>query len=319
MVHKKTEDPGTGELFPGEGVGDAPAQKSFFAERIEEIKAKDLELRKGEIQDSETDATMPWWGDEYRGVPADLARSALFSVRGRHEQRKVFAELTTLRTWGDRSLLFQGEQLDQFDREVWMEVMNRFKSTLIAGRVGGQVFFTKRDILNSMGWNTNGSSMKRLDECLKRLYDAQIQIIVPMRYTYNGRLLADVLYGEEVERYRVTILSDAVRLFGPDHVRLHHQTYMELVGDVSKWMHIFCTSHYGTEESPQFLSTTDMLDLMSRPARPDHTEFARTVRAAAEQLCRQGVLHGWKLTRRARRGVSYYVLAYWHPPRKKQG
>ena len=149
MAPKKNDNPGTGELFPGEGVGDAPAQKSFFAERIEEIKAKDLELRKGESRvDPTVDATMPWWSSAHRGFPADMARSALFAVRGRHEARKAFSDPVTLRTWGDRSLLFQGEQLDQYDREVWMEVMDRFKSAQVSGQLGAQVFFTKRDILS---------------------------------------------------------------------------------------------------------------------------------------------------------------------------
>jgi hypothetical protein len=253
--------------------------------------------------------TMPWWPDTDRALPADVARSALFSVV-KSGQRRTYNEEVVLASWKDTTLRFKGEQFDRLDRDVWVQLLHRFRSQVVKGRAT-RVYFSKRGLLRDLGLVAAGPSAERLDRSLERLQRSLVIIDTP-RYTFRGQLLGPLVKDKDLDRYAVTLHEEVVTLFTPEYGRVGNEQHHKLRGDFTAWLHYYASTHSGTVYNPHRITSTNLLRLAGMPDDGDHRRFAHLLKTSClPQLQQAGAISDWKLSGKKKEGRSYYVLEFW--------
>src|SRR5208283_569608 len=64
----------------------------------------------------------PFWPDTDRAAPNTFLRSALFGVVKKGERR--YCKNEKLTAWPGHELAYTGQQLDQYDEDVWMHLVH---------------------------------------------------------------------------------------------------------------------------------------------------------------------------------------------------
>ncbi|MDQ2694029.1 MAG: plasmid replication initiator TrfA [Pseudomonadota bacterium] len=147
----------------------APARQPDLLERFKE--------RAGEIKqpDLGRQLFLPGFEDELRALPNHLARSSLFAPiqRGRREYHKR----VELASRGDVRILFDGEQLDEADRDVFMQAL--FEARKVP--LGERVYIDRAAFLRAIGRHGRGQWYKWLDGACWRLFRG-VLVVETKRY-----------------------------------------------------------------------------------------------------------------------------------------
>ena len=88
------------------------------------------------------------WPETDYVAPIAFLRSALFGIVPKGRRRSV--EGLSLAHYGGFELRFTGEVLDQFDHDLWLVAVRLAREH----GMGMNVHFSKRSILNALGWDT---------------------------------------------------------------------------------------------------------------------------------------------------------------------
>jgi hypothetical protein len=156
-------------------TGKTTAAKAL-AERIE--KAEDEALKKASLKRAKdkqlTLFDVAPWPDHMRGMPNDIARSAIFTVRSKKTPRENLENEVIFSVMKDLKITYTGTELRAYDDEiVWLQVMEYAKRVPI----GDPITFTFYEMCKDLGWPINGKYYEHVEECLTRLQTTALKFI----------------------------------------------------------------------------------------------------------------------------------------------
>jgi hypothetical protein len=163
---------------------------------------------------------------EYRCLPNDCIRSALFTAKNRNvARRSMFREkIYHLHEDSGVSIIYTGTELRAEDDElVLMQILHYAKKTPL----GERVVFNATDLLDAIGWQRNGDSYTHLRDCLTRLKATELVVENKKRYGKSGSMSLIGDYesaGDNIldkKMYRIVVSPKLMVLFAGDSFTAH--------------------------------------------------------------------------------------------------
>lgn len=123
--------------------------------------------------------------EDKRHLPNDLARSSLFTTRGRKIKRQSMTQEKLFHYNEHISINFSGVELRAEDDElIWLQILNYGKSV----QLGEPFEFTVNDLVKEVGWTKNGRNYDRARKCLSRLKATEIAVTNTAAYGHSGAI-----------------------------------------------------------------------------------------------------------------------------------
>ncbi|MGV0950941.1 MAG: plasmid replication initiator TrfA [Azonexus sp.] len=151
---------------------------------------------------------LDFWEDEKRAAPNAVFRSALFPALNNKQTRKFIKDKALFSVSGIE-VIFTGEQFDQADLDVYLELLNRAKPLPL----GTPIKFSAHSLLKDLGRNTGNSDHKWLHSVLVRLRGGTVDM-TDHKKRYFGGLIEGGFKDELTKQYEITINPKFAVLFG---------------------------------------------------------------------------------------------------------
>ena len=241
---------------------------------------------------------LPFWPEQTRALPNDLARSALFTVQNRKQTRKHLHQ-AEVAAFGDIKLRYTGEQLRQDDEDVWLAIQHLARNRPIHE----PVVFRPVDMVRGLGWAIKGQSYTRLKDTIVRLKatDLQVQCRVGL---FGGSLIQTYAFNRDEGDIAKSNVADMLdkgywaiwldpqisQLFRPDTYTLIDWEQRRQLAPLAKWLHSYFKGH--SEPFPIKVATiqkmcgTDAVNLF---------HFRDDLKRALNRLQQIGFLLAWHL------------------------
>ena len=153
---------------------------------------------------------LQFWGEDYRAAPNAVFRSALFpALHPTQKENRPFLKNEEIFCVAGLKILFTGEQFDQSDLDVYLEILNMARSFPL----GTPIQFSAYALLKALGLTVGGKDHKRLHDVLIRLCGGVIDI-TDHEKRYFGQLLHGGIRDEITQNYTIKINPDFAVLFG---------------------------------------------------------------------------------------------------------
>lgn len=240
-------------------------------------------------------------------LPNCFARSALFAAvkesdREMLRDQKIFS----LQNY---EITYTGDQLNQSDLDVFMALLCERMNTPF----GEEVFFSAYSILRRMNWSANSVGYERLEQCIKRLQRAQIEVRYnrgeedkhPVRYV--GSFVKNFLESDDrplrvagterefaKSRWVVRMDVELTKLFVNEDVTLG-LWYLRRKIDGRQPLAQYLLSYLITHKKPLPV-TFRMIKELSGSSERNETNFVYRAEKALTTLVAIGVLKRWWVT-----------------------
>lgn len=233
---------------------------------------------------------VPECPESMRIIPSTLLRSALFGIMRRGSGRK-YIDGETLTAWKGASIRYKGQQLDQYDLDVWLQVLYivRQQSFNVA-----RAEFTARSFLKTIGRKVSGAAVNILFKSLERMVACAVTVELNGR-SYTGSLIENFVRDKQSDLYVVHINPDLCRLFDAGHTRLHWETRLALPTDLSRWLHGYVLSHQATLNAPHRIAVKTLYALTGSSAAALKS-FRQILRQSMTSLEQANVVWKWRIT-----------------------
>lgn len=147
------------------------------------------------------------WADDKRAAPNLVFRSALFPAL--NNQKRKFVKEQKLYSVGGLEVTFTGEQFDQSDLDVYLEILNFAKGVPL----GQPVKFSAYAMLKALGRATGNANHKWLHSVLVRLRGGTVEVETS-KDSYLGGLVDGAFKDKLTKHYEVTLNPKYALLFG---------------------------------------------------------------------------------------------------------
>ena len=223
-------------------------------------------------------------------TPHALAQSAIFSTQVFRSQatRPRYSEKTQLASLGHMSVFqLAGEQLDQNDADVFLELLRRVLENGDGDSREARVCFNRVELLRSIGRSKGGNTLRLLSASLERLTDATFYFQIPELLTGRSRLILKSLTQEDAPEleadYEVLIDVELAKLFGREQWSFLRKAEREkLSGDpLAKGLH----AYYSTHKLPHAMLISTVQRLMGREGM-QASKFRRALQSSLSNLKR---------------------------------
>lgn len=173
-------------------------------------KPKEAEAKKPEPPKAADVIQLAFWGEDYRAAPNAVFRSALFpALHPTQKENRPFLKNEEVFCVAGLEIFFTGEQFDQSDLDVYLEILNLARPYPL----GTPVKFSAHALLKALGLPVGGSNHARLHEVLIRLCGGVVDATDHGK-RYFGQLLHGGIRDEITMNYTIKINPDFAVLFG---------------------------------------------------------------------------------------------------------
>lgn len=216
-------------------------------------------------------------------VVNEIASSALFAAIQGKDRKLVKA--MPVATTGDTKMLFSGEQLNQDDHDVFM-VLVCLASTKPAGEY---INVSAHSLLKALGRTTGGPMHKQLDEEIKRLTNAGIEIKTN-QYTYIGHLIHDAIKDEKTKQWVYRLNENLIPLYGAScYTLINWEQRKRLKGkDLARWLQLEIARH-----AVPFPVKVETLRERCGSQAKELRDFRRSLKQALAVLQSEGHIATW--------------------------
>jgi hypothetical protein len=232
MLEKAEEDSGK------------PAKKSS-ADSIREIGERVKKTaRDGKRAELLSNKQLTLWAEGLRGIPNEIVRSALFTVKNR-KQPRADLKRAVVAVIGEGEITYTGEELRQDDETVWLQLIHLARENGLAT----PFHFTPFSFCKAIEWPVTGQSYDRLDKCMTRLQATSLKIASKR---LNEDLSLSMLPGYHAKRrkdgdgglWTVRMHDELVFLFSEfQYTRVEWQRRLSLPEGMATWLHAYYASH----------------------------------------------------------------------------
>jgi hypothetical protein len=174
-----------------------PDALAHYMERSEQLKAERNKV-----------VMLTPWSDDRRAAPNAVFRSALFPALNNKKSRR-FVQNHKIYSVSGLDVTFTGQQFDQTDLDVYLEILNLAKAVPL----GQPVRFSAYSLLKALGWGVGGNKHKRLHLVLVRLCGGVVEA-TDHKARYFGQLIFGGVRDEITNDYEITINPNFAKLFG---------------------------------------------------------------------------------------------------------
>jgi hypothetical protein len=150
----------------------------------------------------------PQWAEDRRAAVHAIFRSALFPALNNKQPRHYYLELERLCSVEGVEMLFRGEQFDQSDLDVYLELLNIAHESPF----GVECCFSAYSLLKALGRATGKANHKWLYYVLIRLCAGTVDM-TDHTVRYFGHLVDGGFKDEITKHYTIRINPDFARLF----------------------------------------------------------------------------------------------------------
>jgi len=212
--------------------------------------ADDARSLSAELPDSnEQIRQLDLWPEPERGSPNAFLRSALFAAI-QSENRQQIQGIPTKKTeqpppvavvtQKGLSIAYKGQQLDQYDLDVWLQAIHWAK----AQPIGTECVFQGHPFLKEIGRTGGKLNYELLTQSLTRLTDGLV-VIKQGTMTFTGHLISSFVRDDKTRIYKIKFAEEILNLFGySSFTRLQWQQRRALKGKaLPLWLHGFYSSH----------------------------------------------------------------------------
>lgn len=227
----------------------------------------------------------PTFPTSTRAIVNELASSALFAaIQGK--DRKLLDD-AHIAASGDTHLLFSGEQLNQDDHDVFMQLV----STASASMPGEYVTVSGHSLLKALGRGTGGAQHKQLDAEIRRMTKVTIEVKTK-RYSYIGHLIHDAVKDEESKHWVYRLNENLVPLYGAScYTLIDWEQRKRLKGkDLARWLQLEIARH-----AVPFPVKVETLRERCGSMAKELRDFRRSLRQALEVLKTEGHIAAWRI------------------------
>ena len=152
------------------------------------------------------------WGEEYRAAPNAFFRSALFpALSSQEKEKRQFMQKQKITCVAGLEIIFTGQQFDQSDLDVYLEILNFSKSQ----NMGTVVKFTAYAMLKALGLTNGHKNHEHLHDVIIRLRGGTLEV-TDHKKRYMGGFLEGIIRDEITLEYEVVINPRFAVLFGFD-------------------------------------------------------------------------------------------------------
>jgi hypothetical protein len=246
---------------------------------------------------------LPLWPDLERAMPHVIARSSLFGVVARGRRRLFGRESISSRS--DAQLFFSGEQLDQSDADVWMQILECASEAKTA--LEDRVYFNRSNLLSALGRSAGKGDYEWLARSIRRLTAATLEIETA-RYVAVFHLIERFEHDKEKGSYYVTLNPRSRMLFENNtygFIDWNARQKIEKQRDLSKWLQSYASSHKAGEIHRAMIAS---LKKLSGCEEARERDFRASLTSALGELVRVGVIQRVKFNQEGS-AVSWYRTA----------
>jgi hypothetical protein len=230
----------------------------------------------------------PLFPSDTRPVSNDMARSALFSCIQGKDRR--FVKDALLATVEGREIRFTGEQLNQDDHDLLMQMvfMAQYKP------LGSWVMAPAYSILQALGRQCGGKQYRELRTDIARLAASMVIIrdTATAREKFGHHLIAQAEQDEKSRHWIYRLDPDLCSLYGEmSHTLIDWEQRMALKGkDLARWLQLYIRSH----AKPYPVKVATLRDLSGSRAKA-LKNFRAKLRVALDDLVTIGELSRWEI------------------------
>ena len=246
-----------------------PNALAHYMERSEQLKAE----RKKPV-------LLEPWANDRRAAPNAVFRSALFPAL--NNKTRKFIKEQKVYSVGGLDVTFTGEQFDQSDLDVYLEILNLAKAVPL----GQPVRFSAYSLLKALGRCTGKTDHKWLHSVLVRLCGGVVEA-TDHKARYFGQLLFGGVRDEITNDYEITINPNFAKLFGFglwSSIDLEQRRALER-NSTAKALH----AYYSTHTAPDLHRYDTLAQLAGLDGR-NKTAVKNSLIRAHEELKRVGFL-----------------------------
>ena len=230
----------------------------------------------------------PLFPEATRPVSNDMARSALFScVQGKD---RIFIKDALLATVADREIRFDGEQLNQDDHDLLMQMVFMAQHKPL----GSWVMVPSYAILQALGRQIGGKQYRELRADILRLARAMVIIrnTETKREMFGHRLIAKAELDEKTRHWIYRLDPDLRELYGDiTHTLIDWDQRLALKGkDLARWLQLYLASH----ARPFPVKVATLRDLSGSRAKA-LKHFRSKLRTALDDLVDNDDIERWEI------------------------
>lgn len=188
---------------------------------------------------SEERRQLTFWPDEVRALPNPMLRSALFAVirpgRRGHLKQKLLSSRRDVR------ITFTGQQLDQADADVYMQLLHIAR----LHPIGDIIHINRAEILRAIGRSTGETAYLWLESVIDRLFGGYMDIETK-HYKFSLRLIADRLLDKKNGEYWFKMDARTVDMFRGDQLTYIDMDKRRALGrnaNLAKWLLGYASTH----------------------------------------------------------------------------
>lgn len=258
------------------------ATQTRLLKQVETLQKRLAKSRKASPAVATGSQQMSLFPDDARAIPNYLARTPLFApVRPGRRRRRDSELLTSPKGFEIR---FSGEQLDQSDCDVFMQLIHELRGRSI----DQPLQLNRADFLQQIGRQSDGgTTYEWLSQVFRRLNGARIHVESD-RYRVNMTLISKTIEDKQSGAFLVVLDPDIVKMFsGSEYTLVDWQKRKQLERrvDLAKWLHNFTCSH---EHGLQRWAVTSLRDWSgyTSPVR----KFREALKEALDELERVSII-----------------------------
>lgn len=229
------------------------------------------------------------WLDEERVGPSVVFRSSLFGMVERGKRR--FLNNERLASWSGTSVHFKGEQLDQYDLDVWLQALHLARKQNLNAENG--LRFSARGFLRSIGRKYSGDAAQTLFESFTRMRACAVTVRSGSM-DYMGGFVDSCARDHETGEY-VLRFNPAMRaMFEAGYTKISGEKRQEIATDLGRWLYGYIESHKATTKKPHRISIEALKAISG--STEELRKFRARLKASMLTLQSLGIVLSWTIT-----------------------